>query len=499
MADNGDGTKDLAQVLKRSPVEAADSPQMPGMGWLLYMTMPTGDGFPQWGSDVKRRDKMLREFITKESYFASALATVQARNAAMRWTVTGPPRTSEVYKQMLLEANFGGGWQDFMAAISEDLYSQDSGAFVAPVHLTDSEDSPVIGIHHLDAARCYPTGEPDYPVIYVDRKNVWHRLRPFEIVQLLELAASPEHPAAGPLYRLQRCALTRFLETALRMRNQATYMKEKTGGRFQKAIHLVQGVAAAKIEQAIKDKEERADAEGLIRYIQHTIIGGVDSDTPVDVKTIELAGLPDGFDEDKWLRNYYVALALAFMTDPQEFAPLAGSNLGTSQQSQTLHMKSRGKGPALFQNLISNFINWHVFPATVEFSWQERDVQAEMEQAQADKADAETLQILVGTGILTAEAARQMLVDKGKLPQEIFDLMGAEDVTTERTTDAESKPEREDGAEESQGQEEKERAEGRAGPEEARLDLEATVAEPIALALKRIERNVRRRLQEAEA
>lgn len=501
MANDGDGTKDLAQVLRRSPVEVAEGTQLPGLGWLLYVTMPSPDGFPEWGTDTKRRDKMLREFITKESFFGSALASVQARNAAMRWTVTGPPRTSEVYKTILNDANFGAGWQDLIAALSEDLYTQDSGAFVALVHQTDSEASPVIGVHHLDAARCYPTGNPDNPVIYLDRKGVYHRLRPFEIYQLLELAASVEHPSVGPLYRLQRCALSRFLETAIRMRNQAIYMKEKTGGRFQRAVHLVQGVPAQKIEDSIKIMETQADAEGLSRFTKQIIIGGVDSDTPVDVKTIEFASIPDGFSEADWIHNYYVALALAFLTDVLEFAPLPGGNLGTSAQSEMLHMKSRGRGPALFQNLISNLINWHVFPQNVEFQWQERDVQAELEQAQVGKTKAEGFTLLVTAGILTPEAVRQMMVDAGEIPQEILEMMGGQDVTDERTTDPESKPGREETA--PAGEETAptgsemvpQETKAKGGPTDDRMALEADVAEAIAVPLARIGRNVRARLK----
>ncbi len=497
----GNGNKavaDVGQVLDRSVVEPApESLLPPGSGWLLFLSQVAPDAFPKWGTDVKKRDGMLREFITKESFFASALATVQARNSAMRWTVKGPPRTSEACKQMLLQANFGAGWEGFISALTEDLSCQDSGAFIATPHATDSERSPVIGIHTLDAARCWPTGNPGYPVIYCDRLGKYHRLRPFEIFQLLELAAAVESPALGPLYRLQRCALTRFLETAQRMRNQAVYMKEKTGGRFQRQIHLVQGVPSQKIEDAIKVVEEEANAQNLSRFIKQTIVGGVDADTPIEVKTIQLAGLPDGFNEKDWQSIYYDALALAFLTDRQEFAPLTGGNLGTSTQSEMLHQKSQGKGPALFQNIVANLINWHVFPGNVEFVWDERDIQAEKEEAEAFKLKAEGITLLTNpmNQVITPEAARQWLLDQGMLPQEIFDMMGSQDMTTDTVTDAESKPEQETTpGTEVTGEEGK----AKRGPTPERLAVEKDVADAIAVPLARIGRNVRKRLRGSE-
>lgn len=498
---NGDGKKakaDVQQVLDRSVVEPAPASLLPASsGWLLFLTQVAPDAFPVWGSDVKRRDQMLRDFITKESFFASALATVQARNAAMRWTVKGSPRTMEVCKQMLLQANFGAGWEAFISALTEDLSCQDSGAFVATPHASDSEDSPVIGIHTLDAARCWPTGNPDFPVIYLDRLGKYHQLRPFEIFQLLELAAAPESGALGPLYRLQRCALTRFLETAQRMRNQAIYMKEKTGGRFQRQIHLVQGVPSQKIEDAIKVVEEEANAQGLSRFIKQTIVGGVDADTPVDVKTIQLAGLPDGFNEKEWMGIYYTAVAMAFLTDVQEFAPLPGSNLGTSTQSEMLHQKSTGRGPALFRNIIANLINWHVFPDKVEFVWEERDIQAEREEAEAFKLKAEGITLLTNpmNQVISPEAARQWLLDEGILPQEIFDMMGSTDVTPDTVTDADSKPQQE---QQVGTQVVPEAGKAKGGPTTERLAVEKDVAEAIAVPLGRIGKNVRKRLRGSE-
>ena len=80
--------------------------------------------------------------------------------------------------------------------------------------------------------------------------------------------------------------------------------------------------------------------------------------------------------EEEWRRKWDIAvLALAFLVDYQEFAPLPGGNLGTSAQSQVLHMKSRGKGPGLFMKLFAHFMNFGgVLPRSVTFEWDEQDV-----------------------------------------------------------------------------------------------------------------------------
>jgi len=448
MPDDGDGSVSTAekaadlQALARSVVSTPESPDGAAVAesYILWVAA-VADAITPWGQSPKMRDRQLRAFIPTENFLASALGIVTARNTALSWAVEGPPRTARIYQDILLNADLGEGWEDFITKISLDLYSQDSGAYVEIIRASDSPDAPCIGINHLDAGRCYPTGDPKIPFIYLDRLNAYHYMKYYQIVNLMELPSPIEHAVKGVFYKLQFSALTRLMRAAQVIRNISVYREEKTGGRFNRAIHLVKGITPQQIRDALEKQQVVADSKGLQRYLEPLMVGSVAPNVDVGHDTIEMASMPDGYDEEVTFKLYISAIAMAFLTDYQEFAPLPGGNLGTSAQSYILHLKSRGKGPALFQKIMSHFLNFRgVLPQNVEFRWTELDVQAETEKAALAELRAKERAERIVSGEITPAVARQMARDSGDLAPEIFDSMGGLDLTPNETLQDIEKP-----------------------------------------------------------
>jgi len=444
-----DGEKQVSsQALSRSVIETMPVPAAGAApigtieSSLLYFVARVAEEISPWGLSPTMRDCQLRAFWPNESYFCSALGTVTARNSAFSWTTEGPPRTSKAMQEVLYNANKGEGWQDLMAKTSVDLYTQDKGAFWEVVRGTDSPDGVLIGLNTLDASHCEHTGNPKYPVIYRDRLERFHRLAWYQVVTLAEMAM-PLEDRPG----LQMCALSRMLRAAQIIRNIIIYKEEKTGGRFNRAIHITKGVTRAQMDDAMAKASARADAQGALRYVQPLIVPAVDPKADIDIKTLELAGMPDGYDEKQTMELYITIIAMAFLSDYQDFAPMPGGNIGTSMQSNILHLKTKGKGPALFRKLITHALNFKVLPKAVTFTFEEQDIQADQDQANVRKTRAETRALQVTSGELTAEAARQIALDAGDMPQEVFDKLGGVDVTPHITAPDEAFPkEPEEGA-----------------------------------------------------
>lgn len=434
----------ISETVQETPTQGAATgpPSSSYQDTLIWFVAQAADEFAAWGAQSSKvRDKQLRAFIGTESQFTSALGIVITRNSAFNWELEGEPRSADRVHQILTEANMGEGWENFIAKVSLDLYTQDAGSFVEVVRDGALPTSPLIGINHLDSARCWHTGDPLKPVIYQDVKQKFHLLNWWNVVTLSEMPTAIEG-----LYGLQWCAETRLMMAAQIMRNIAIYKKEKSGGRNTRAIHLVQGLTTEQVNDAIGDLKNRADAEGFMRYMQPVVIGSHDPQATLDVKTLELASLPDGFDEKTAFDQYVNMIAMAFQSDYQEFAPLPGGNLGTSMQSQVLHMKSRGKGPGLFMKLIKNMMNNRILPKNVRFSFEEQDLDAEQAQADISKTRAEARKMRIEAGELTAEEARQIAVDNGDLPQALFEATPATDISPpERVVTQESGPGAEEG------------------------------------------------------
>ena len=405
----------------------------------LFLIGPSTDGFTKWGVNTQLRDRQLRDFITEEHFFASALGIVGARNAALTWEITGDEASAEAGAEMLNDANHGEGWESFIVEITNDLSTQDKGAFVEFVRAQNSPESPVIGVNALDAQRCFLTGNPFTPVIYEDRKGGMHKMPWYTVVHLLEMPTSKTPSDGGYFFRLQYCALTRVLSAAQIMKSVTQYKSEKVGGRFMRAIHLLSGVDAGAVQDAIARENISADNAGAMRYMAPAMVGNVDPQAKVGHETIELASLPDGFNEKETLEAYITLLAMGFSTDYQEFAPLASSNLGTSTQSEVLHKKSRGKGVGLFKKLMERLLNLRgALPSNVTFEFVEQDIEAEKEIAETEKIRAETRKIRLDSGEIDVPAAQQGALDDGDLSIEEFEALRARALADEQAADGEA-------------------------------------------------------------
>ncbi len=390
---------------------------------LLWAFAAKGDGLIPWGTAPSTRDRQLRAYLPSESVLVGAVGSVTARNAAMPWVLRGPERTRDAVFDVLMNAEFGAGWATFIGKLSWDLYSQDKGAFVEFIRTADSPSAPVIGLKHLDAARCWATGRREDPVIYRDINNKLHRLAWYQVHHMSEMPTPHED-----FWGLQQCAVTRVMRASQVWRNINIYMDEKTGGRHTRAIHFVNGATDTQIKAAVAIAQGEDDAQLRERYGRIPIVTSVQRDIAVGTTTLELSGLPDGFDSEKALKEYLITLSLGFLVDFQEFAPLPGGNLGTSSQSEILAAKSRAKGPALFRKLIEHMLNRSgVLPEGVAFTYDVVDPEEDRQIVENAKVRADTVSTLVTAGVLDAEAALQLLIDAGDVPEEIAAALNTRD------------------------------------------------------------------------
>ena len=415
------------QAIQRRSVteEPLSLEQGPGAGNSFTIWMASiADTFTKWGTVVWKRDRELRDWWHTESILASAIYTVTSANAAFEWKLTGPPRTTERVQEILEMADMGRGWMSLIQKVSIDLYTQDNGAFFEIIRSANSPTAPIMGINHLESLRCARTGDMRFPVIYTDTKSARHKMPWYSIVLLEEFASPIEE-----MFNVQYSAVTRVLRMAQIMRDIAIYRGEKIGGRFAEAIHIVGGVKQADIEDVQKRMQENADNAGLAKYLTPLIIGSLDPQTSVSSVTLDMKALPEGFNLDEELQWYIAGIALGLGRDYQEFAPLPRGNLGSGAQSEVLHLKSRGKGPATFMELIEHAMNSFVLPRTVTFEFVKQDIDLEKREADVKKVRAEERAARIQSGEIDPVIARQMAQDAGDLDVRFLELIGEQDLT----------------------------------------------------------------------
>lgn len=426
----------MAALDRSVQLPVTDEPQtsVAGLPYLFFIAQAV-DEMVQWGTMPKLRDQQLREFIPAEPIFASSLATIASRNASFGWKIEGPEAQVNESQRVLQQANFGNGWADYILRLSIDLYTTDNGAWTEVIREEDRPDAPLMGIANLDSLRCWPTGHPDVPCIYLDRNNKYHYMKWYQVFQIREMPATWEM-----LPGMQYCALTRILRAVQTHRDVGIYMAEKIGGNNTRAITALRGIEAKDILNAQQNQEFVNAAKGRLRYSNPIFVSSVDPKAEVGFETLEIASIPDHFVLDEQLKWYIAQIALGFLSDYQEFAPLPGGGLGTASQSETQHNKSRGKGAALFQKLVAQPMNWTVLPQAVEFVFDEQDLSAEGDEALVRKTRAEERDIRIKSMEISPVVARMQALEAGDLTQEQFDLMEQEDRNREAMEMIQSAP-----------------------------------------------------------
>lgn len=406
-------------------------------GGPLILTWSLGtaaDAIEPWGKNVSLRDRQLREFWPTETYLAGAVASMSFRNATLEWELEGPERLITLESDILLSALAGDtvGWTAFMEKFSQDLYTQDNGAFVELIRDPGIDansrfkgpNAPVIGIGHLDSGQCVRTGDPETPVIYTDRRARVHKLQWYEVIPFSNYPSAIER-----MHGVGYCCVTRALRVAQIVRSIMIFKDEKISGRQHKQIHFVSGVSRQDIKDEIARGQEEANNSGYIRFILPAVMASLDPEKPVSTATIDLANLPDGFDFDQEMRWHIAGLALAFGVDYQEFAPLPGGNIGSASQSLILHRKASGKGPAVMMRKVEEgFRNYGVFPRGVTMKFVSKDQQEEIEKQEVRTKAMEEMAIAVNSGILSPEAAAKSLVFRGIVSQD--EIVGLEEFWT---------------------------------------------------------------------
>lgn len=397
---------------------------------IWFMLATVADSITAWGKDVAARDKQLRDFYISEPLLASAVYSVCARDASFAWEIVPTdPRSNPRYTQtavtrMLKSAALGKGWGRFMMKVCTDLYTQDNGAFCEIIRIDNNNPlSPVMGINNLDAANCTRTGDPAVPVLYQDRKGRFHALKAHQVVTFEEQPSPIEE-----MYDVQYSAVTRALRLSQIARSIFIYKDEKVSGRNPRAIDFVSGVSEQHIKDALRMAQVNLDNQGFMRYNSHVLVPGLDPTQQVTTARVDLASLPDNFDFDSEMKWYVAILAMAFGVDYQEFAPLPSGAMGSGAQSEILHLKTHGKGPATIMALFEHiFNNSGILPATVQFRFLDHDAQAERQKAESAYTRARDRSLRLSSGELDSVAARQLAVDAGDLPDWIAEEMEKRD------------------------------------------------------------------------
>jgi len=372
------------------------------------------------------RDRWLLAIPQYESQWASAIGIAIAKMASLAWEVESDvPRRRKVAQHWLLNAGAGMGIFGWVPFLSMNLrsYLAVGREIIEIERATPANGSKVLNIHHLNPLRCRLTGNIQKPVAYLDDKGNerhlwWHQV--MIISDMLE-------PTEGQM-GIDMSATERAYQQIRKLAAIEEYLYEKVSGQRPLAMYFLGGAIASRVEDAIQGAKDDAVRKGLSSYMGASIVP-VPGDIPLNLVTIPLAELPDGFNAKDERERADLVYANAIGLDIQDLNPalIGRQGLGsTGNQSVVLADKAKGSILASWRQQMIHNLNELALDDKTTFTFSEEDLRDDKQQADNAKLRAETRGLQIDQFVITPEQARNLAVDDGDLPREfvIEDITG---------------------------------------------------------------------------
>lgn len=383
-----------------------------GMPW--QQTIASKVGLPPYWTPV--RDMVLSQSLHMEDMWGSAIAKAVTKQAARGFTIDDSEDSAQRVErsQRLLLWYDGSVWSLGIQKWFQDFLLTDNGAFIEVERESNKPWARPVALWHLDSQHCWRTGNSEYPVTYWSGDGKWHKLRYDQVIAISDLP-SPRREMKG----IGFCSASRAWNTIVKLSGTQTYYREKITGSRTLAIHIVNGLSRQQLSDALAGGKDSQEQKGFMVYMGSLVIPTIKADTPPSVVTIPLAEVPDGFDVETERKDAYLIYANAIGVPVQDVQPLSGQGLGTGTQTIILAEEAEGYGVAAGVRALTQAINTIILPKATTFSPSNaNDSRERLQKAQADKARADVLQVLVTIGALSALQAQNIAADEGMIPKE---------------------------------------------------------------------------------
>lgn len=407
-----------------------DHPDSPTHGRMWGGFAYRGPLLPQYGS--RARELSLRHYWHHDynTLFRSAIAGLIKRIQSTPYEITSPRGDEDMWQSILMQADFGD-WDRFLSKLIIDYSRHDQGAFIeliAPGDPRQAPLGPIVGLAVLDSLRCYPTGIPDYPVIYYSLKGKMHLLHRSRVIQFVDTPDSEEGLAG-----YGDCALSRCVAPVNREILIGRYIEQFLDDKPPPGVVVFGNIKEDGIAVAMDRMNNESSRDDGGQWGRVARLYSLDADTKPSVDFFSFTKAPEGFDLEKYKTLDVREIALGIGLDVQDMWELTGQGLGTGTQSQILAEKSRGKAIGRILKTLERVIN-RAFPEDVEFTWKFQDVQADTERAQQAQTVAGAVQIV--SAILTPDEQRRVLANSNEL---FADVLIDENGEMRRLNDADPK------------------------------------------------------------
>lgn len=398
-------TFDNLSVLERQSVQELPDAKKGDTAGFFWVGEPRSPLLYDWGT--RQRERQLRQYWRNPYNWMGqgAISGLIKKVKSAHWTIKGKRRV-DYFQEVFRQANFGRGWGHFISQVLLDYSRQDAGGFIeiiAPGNPMRPPTGAVTGIAYLDAMQCYPTGDPEFPVIYFDRKGGKHLMHRTRVYQLVDL---PDGDERNPGYGYS--ALTRAITIVVQQIYMNHYIETSLDDKPPPGVAVLKGITQQQRDAAMTAYRAEQNTDASPEWGRILWFYSLDPSQQIEVVLQAFAQAPDKFSYKEYTELHTNAWALALNTDVQEIWQLTAGNIGSAGQSEVLHAKSQGKAFGDILTTVERVLN-DILPESNEFQFKRRDPLEEGERATAAQSWAGFNTSVAGT--LSVEEQRQLLAN----------------------------------------------------------------------------------------
>ena len=372
-------TTDLIQIAIEDTIQQLPSvPKGTATNRFLLGRTLRGPLLPPHGTRQREHKLLAYYWDDYNLIFRSANSGITKKIQSTPWEIQGESKLVKLYQNVLLNADFGCGWDSFVSKILTDYHRADGGAYIELIGRGDPRKpltGAVTGLATLDTMRCLPTGDPEYPIIYMDDIGALHELHHTRVIRFLDMPDG---------YELARgygeCALSRGIAAVYRDILINRYVQQVLDDNPPPGFVLFKNITDQKLQEGIATMEKERGTDTGGKWGRTVRIFGLHAETTPEIEFVSFTAPPEKFDFEVYKNINVKEIALAFGVDVQELWELTGGNIGTATQSEVLHQKSKGKAIGRILKTLERVIN-QVLPESLAFEFQYQDPDEDQDQA----------------------------------------------------------------------------------------------------------------------
>lgn len=388
---------------------------------------------PPYAADSTRLDTWLAKVVKKEPYLLGILQSVVSIDKNRGWTLVGGKIQVKKFVNILHNFQVAPdlfGWRNGLSVSAQNFYQANLGAVVEIGR--SQPNGPLAALYTVDPTKCRLTGRQEAPLKYNNGprdKQYWEPTDYFRVTSF----PSPMETMNG----LGMCAVYRCIELAKLLVSIFEHDREQLGSKAPKGILTINGVPQSQWLQSLE--ESSADLKTLEReYYSGVQVLASEGNPEIKVNLTSFSNLPAQFDHRQFVDMMIYGYALAFGYDPREFWPVSSGALGTATESESQHRRASSKGGLDFVLGFQERLQDEL-PETVEFEFEQRDVQGDIAEADFKKNQLDIIEDMFTKenskqeNAITLPEARQLMVEAKLIPDDW--TPGDEDIQVEDTKD----------------------------------------------------------------